>query len=149
MILKVKRLPHCAGIPEYKSDGAAGLDLCAALLNERELFAWDVYHLVPTGVAVQIPQGYEGQIRARSSWGKKLTYFHVGTIDSDYIGEIFCGFIPRRTSEVGSGDFALEIQRGERIGQLIIAPVARCTVQVVADLDETVRGTGGFGSTGR
>ena len=142
--IKLKRLPHGDGLPlpSYASDGAAGLDVVAA---ESLALAPGARHPVATGFAIAIPAGYEVQVRPRS--GLALTHGITclntpGTIDSDYRGEVKVIL-----ANLGAEPFA--IVRGERIAQLVPAPVLRAAFAEVEDLDETARGAGGFGSTGR
>jgi dUTP pyrophosphatase len=129
--------------PTYASDGAAGADLRAAL--ERPLVvAPGERILVPTGLVLEIPKGFEGQVRARSGLALKkgLALANgVGTIDADYRGEV--GVLV-----VNLGSEPVALARGDRIAQLVIAPVARATFEEAADLVDTARGAGGFGSTG-
>jgi len=130
--------------PQYESDGAAGMDIRAFV--EGGLFTLKPMQrtLVATGLSIEIPQGYEMQIRPRSGLALKQGVTMVnapGTIDSDYRGEIGVILI-----NLGETDF--ELRHGERIAQMILAPVTRCTWVVVDGLDETNRGAGGFGSTG-
>ncbi len=144
----VRRLPHGEGLPlpRAQTDGAAGMDLVAALpedapvtLAPRERIA------VPTGLELAIPPGYEGQVRPRSGLAFKhgLTVVNApGTIDSDYRGEV-------KVLLINLGADPVEIARGERIAQLVIAPVTVADLITVEKLDETARGIGGFGSTGR
>lgn len=144
--LLVKMLSPRATLPAYQSAGAAGLDLSACLPtdSERITLAPGEITLVPTGLAVAIPQGFEGQVRARSGLATKHGIGlpnAPGTIDSDYRGEL-------KVAVINFSSKAFEITHGLRIAQLVIAPVARAAICVVADLDETARGSGGFGSTG-
>jgi dUTP pyrophosphatase len=147
-VIRVHRLPHAEGLPlpEYQSDRAAGMDLIAALAEEETLFLpMGERALVPTGLTMEIPQGFEGQIRPRS--GIALTYGVTvlnspGTIDADYRGEV-------KVLLANLGLETFTIERGARIAQLIIAPVSRASFELVAELDESPRGGGGFGSTGR
>lgn len=146
--IAVRRLPHGEGLPlpRAQTDGAAGMDLVAALpadapvtLAPRERAA------VPTGLELAIPPGYEGQVRPRSGLAFKhgLTVVNApGTIDSDYRGEV-------KVLLINLGADPVEIARGERIAQLVIAPVTVADLITVEKLDETTRGIGGFGSTGR
>jgi dUTP pyrophosphatase len=139
-------LPHGEGLelPSYATPGSAGCDLRAAV-GEPLPLAPGARCLVPTGIAVAIPAGFEGQVRMRSGLALKkgLSLLNgPGTIDSDYRGEI--GVI---LANLGSEPVTIE--RGERIAQLVIAPVARARLEKVAELPETSRHTGGFGSTGR
>ena len=139
----VKRLPHGEGLelPKYATDGAAGMDVLAA---EDVTIASGARHAVATGLAVAIPAGYEIQVRPRSGLALKhgITVPNTpGTIDSDYRGELKVILI-----NLGNEPFA--IARGDRVAQLVLAPVTQAAWNEVADLDETDRGTGGFGSTG-
>ncbi len=141
-------LPHFDGLqlPAYETDGSAGMDVRAAVPeNEPVVLAPGARAMVPTGLSVAIPQGYEIQVRPRSGLAAKhgLTCLNTpGTIDSDYRGEI-------KVILVNLGQEAFTIQRGERIAQLVLAPVTRLAWQAVDSLDQTARGAGGFGSTGR
>ena len=146
MPLRVKRLPHAEGLPlpSYATDGSAGLDLCAAVAEPLRLGPGE-RALVPTGLILHIPDGYEGQVRARSGLALRSGLGMVnapGTIDSDYRGEVAVILINWGTEPHTVG-------RGDRIAQLVIAPVARVEVQEVSGVDTTVRGEGGFGHTGR
>ena len=139
----IKRLPHGAGLalPAYATAGAAGMDVVAA---EDCTIAPGARHAVATGFALAIPQGYEIQVRPRSGLALKhgITVPNTpGTIDSDYRGELKVILINH-----GSEDFA--IARGDRIAQLVLAPVTQAVWSEVEELDETDRGSGGFGSTG-
>lgn len=139
------RLPHAADIPlpAYASDGAAGLDLCAANDAPIRLDPSDRV-LVPTGFAIRLPDLHEAQIRPRSGLAAKygITVANTpGTIDSDYRGEI-------KIILINLGTDAFIIQRGMRIAQMVIAPVIQCQITEIDSLDSTARGTGGFGSTG-
>jgi dUTP pyrophosphatase len=139
-------LPHGEGLPlpEYKSAGAAGCDLRAALETELTI-APGGRSLVPTGIALAIPEGYEGQVRMRSGLAIEsgLALLNApGTIDSDYRGEI-------RVLIANLAAEAATIRRGDRIAQLVFAPVARARFSRVEALPQTTRGAGGFGSTGR
>ena len=141
--VEVKRLPHGEGLalPGYATHGAAGMDVLAA---ENVALAPGARHAVATGLAMAIPPGYEIQVRPRSGLALKhgITVPNTpGTIDSDYRGELKVIMI-----NLGAEDFA--IQRGDRIAQLVLAPVVQAAWQEVAELDETARGAGGFGSTG-
>ncbi|WP_036262561.1 dUTP diphosphatase [Methylocapsa aurea] len=140
-------LPHGAGLPlpAYQSAGAAGLDLLAAVPPEAKIIlAPGGRHLVPTGIALEIPESHEAQIRPRSGLALKsgVTVLNApGTIDSDYRGEIGVLLI-------NLGDAPFEIVRGARIAQLVVAPVTRAALCEVLVLAETARGGAGFGSTG-
>ncbi len=143
----VRRLPHGAGLPlpAYQSAGAAGLDLVAAVAADSKIVIEPgARHLVPTGLALQLPEGFEAQVRPRSGLAlvHGVTVLNApGTIDCDYRGEINV-----LLANFGSEPF--EVSRGLRIAQLIVAPVVHATLTVVQELDGTLRGTGGFGSTG-
>jgi len=147
MKVSLKRLPHGEGLPApaYASAGAAGLDLHAALAPGQKLVLEPgARDLVPTGFCIAVPAGFEAQVRPRSG----LALNHgvgvlnaPGTIDSDYRGEI-------KVLLVNLGAQPFEIERGVRIAQMVISPVAHATLVEVDDLDETARGAGGFGSTG-
>jgi dUTP pyrophosphatase len=146
--VRVLRLPHGEGLPlpSYQSKHAAGLDLVAAVPREQpvKLLA-GARALVPTGFVLELPPGYEGQVRPRSGLASKhgLTVLNSpGTIDADYRGEIMVLLV-----NLGSETF--RVQRGDRIAQLVIAPVASVEVVAVEALAETERGQGGFGSTGQ
>ena len=131
-------------LPAYQTAGAAGADLCAAIAEPLTLQPLQ-RALVPTGLALAIPAGFEGQVRPRSGIAVKrgLTVPNApGTIDSDYRGELFVAL-------VNLDPEPQTIVRGERIAQLVIAPVVQAQFAVVAALDSTDRGAGGFGSTGR
>ena len=130
-------------IPEYKTAGAAGADLCA-LLDAPLTIPAGKFAMVPTGLFFEIPQGYEVQVRPRSGLAAKngITVLNTpGTIDSDYRGEIKVILI-----NLGNADFT--INSGDRIAQMIIAPVIQAKFEITDSLSETERGTGGFGSTG-
>lgn len=139
----VMRLPHGEGLdlPVYATAGAAGMDVVSA---EDVTIAPGMRHAVATGLAMAIPEGYEIQVRPRSGLALKhgITVPNTpGTIDSDYRGELKVILINH-----GGSDFA--IRRGDRVAQLVLAPVTRASWREVETLDETARGTGGFGSTG-
>lgn len=139
----VKRLPHFAGLelPGYATDGAAGMDVLAA---ENVTLAPGGRHAVATGLAVAIPHGFEIQVRPRSGLALKhgISVPNTpGTIDSDYRGEL-------KVIVINHGAETFAIHRGDRIAQLVLAPVTRASWLPVDELDETARGEGGFGSTG-
>lgn len=143
--VRVLRLPHGRELPfpEPASPGSAGCDLRAAIEGERRLAPGE-RALVPTGIALEIPPGHEGQVRPRSG----LALHHgitvansPGTIDSDYRGEV-------QVILVNLGSEPFRIARGDRIAQLVVAPVTRAAFEEVEELGETERGGGGFGSTG-
>ncbi|MGN6817547.1 MAG: dUTP diphosphatase [Sphingomonas sp.] len=142
--IAVKRLPHGDGLPlpTYATAGAAGMDVVAA---EALTLAPGARHAVATGFAIAIPEGYEVQVRPRSGLALKhgVTCLNTpGTIDHDYRGEV-------KVILANLGDQPFDIARGDRIAQLVPAPVQRAALDEVAELDETDRGSGGFGSTGR
>jgi dUTP pyrophosphatase len=143
----ITRLPHAEGIPlpAYETAQAAGMDLRAAVPEGEPLVLRPGdRHPVPTGLAFALPPGFEGQVRPRSGLAAKagVTCLNTpGTIDADYRGEVKVILINH-----GPEDFT--IRRGDRIAQLVIAPVVQATWTEVDSLDETVRGAGGFGSTG-
>ncbi|NOR61740.1 MAG: dUTP diphosphatase [Rhodobacteraceae bacterium] len=131
-------------LPQYESDGAAGMDIRAFVEGGSFTFKPMQRFLVPTGLAIEIPHGFEMQIRPRSGLALKhgITMVNApGTIDSDYRGEVGVVLI-----NLGESDF--ELRHGERIAQMVLAPVTRCTWINVEELEETRRGVGGFGSTG-
>ena len=141
--VQVKRLNNGAGLPlpGYASDGAAGMDVCAA---EGLTLKVGRRHAVATGLSFAIPHGYEVQVRPRSGLALKhgITCLNTpGTIDSDYRGEV-------KVILANLGDEDFVIQRGDRIAQLVVAPVTHAAMIEVETLDDTARGTGGFGSTG-
>ena len=142
--IAITRLPHGEGLPlpSYASDGAAGLDVVAA---EEFTLAPGARHAVATGFAIAIPPGYEVQVRPRSGLALKngITCLNTpGTIDCDYRGEV-------KVILANLGAEPFEVKRGERIAQLVPAPVLRAEFAEVDSLDDTSRGAGGFGSTGR
>lgn len=147
MRVRIVQLDHAQGLPlpKYESKGAAGLDLLAAIDTQSPVtLAPGARALVPTGLALEIPSGYEGQVRPRS--GLALNYGITvlnspGTIDSDYRGEV--GVV---LANLGHAPF--EIRRGDRIAQLIFAPVAHANLVAAKSISTTSRGAGGFGSTG-
>lgn len=147
LTLPIVRLPHAQGLdlPAYETAGAAGLDLRAAIPEDRKLILLPGRRmLVPTGLVLELPAGYEGQVRPRSGLALKhgITCLNTpGTIDSDYRGEVQVLLV-----NLGDEDFA--ITRGMRIAQLVIARVARVSVDQRTLSGETTRGSGGFGSTG-
>ena len=146
-VVRMMRLAHSEGLtlPDYQTAGAAGLDLFAAIPDTKPLTLRPGGRaLVPTGIAIALPAGYEGQVRPRSGLATRhgLTILNApGTIDADYRGEI-------QVVLANLGNEDVTITRGMRIAQLVIAPVARAQIVEVASLDETVLGSGGFGSTG-
>lgn len=145
IVVPVRVLPHGEGLelPAYATEGSAGCDLRAAVA-EPIVLAPGARALVPTGIAVAIPEGYEGQVRMRSGLAIRhgLTLVNgPGTIDADYRGEI-------RVILGNLGSEPFPISRGDRIAQLVVAPVARARLEKVEELPGTKRHDGGFGSTG-
>jgi dUTP pyrophosphatase len=144
VVVRVTLEPHAFAAPEYQTEHAAGMDLHAAIEDAVTLEPGEVA-AIPTGLRLEIPAGYEGQIRGRSG----LAARHAigvpnapGTIDADYRGEV-------KVLLVNWGRAPFAVRRGERIAQLVIAPVARASLQIVTELSVTGRGEGGFGHTGR
>ena len=141
-------LPHGKGLelPEHKTAGSAGLDLRAALPESEPLTLNSLERVaVPTGLRIAIPDGFEGQVRPRSGSAFRLGLTVVnapGTIDSDYRGEL-------KVLLINLGSEVIELSRGQRIAQLVIAPIQRSRLIKVDVLDDTERGGGGFGSTGQ
>ena len=141
--VRIKRLPHGQGLdlPAYATEGAAGMDIVSA---EDVTLAPGARHAVATGLSVAIPAGYEIQVRPRSGLALKhgISVPNTpGTIDSDYRGEL-------KVILINHGAEPFAIARGDRVAQLVLAPVTQAAWNEVADLDETERGAGGFGSTG-
>ena len=145
--VSVKRLPHGDGLalPAYQSEGASGLDLLAAVPADTPLVIAPGRHVaVPTGIALALPPGTEGQVRPRSGLALRhgVTVLNApGTVDADYRGEV-------QVLLVNHGAEPVTITRGMRIAQLVIASVTQVRLIDVAELDDTRRGAGGFGSTG-
>ncbi|MCA6125943.1 dUTP diphosphatase [Bradyrhizobium sp. WSM 1704] len=146
--VEVHQLPHGDDLllPAYQTTDAAGLDLLAAVPQSAPLMLLPGrYEMVPTGLTIALPPGYEAQVRPRSGLAAKhgITVLNApGTIDADYRGEI-------NVLLINHGQAAFQIRRGERIAQLVIAPVTRAELVPVDVLPTTARGSGGFGSTGR
>jgi dUTP pyrophosphatase len=146
--VQVHRLPHADGLPlpSYETAHAAGMDLRAAIDDALPIvLAPGQRALIPTGLCIALPEGYEAQIRPRSGLAAKhgITCLNTpGTIDADYRGEV-------KVILINLGQEAFPIRRGERIAQMLVAPVTRAAWVEVENLDETERGAGGFGSTGR
>jgi dUTP pyrophosphatase len=142
--LGIKRVgPLHVPLPAYQTAGAAGLDLCAAL-SEPVVLAPGQHRLFPTGICVEIPDGFEGQVRPRSGLALRhgITVLNSpGTVDSDYRGELGVVLI-------NHGPVPVEIKPLERVAQLVIAPVVRVQLDIVATLSDTDRAAGGYGSTG-
>jgi dUTP pyrophosphatase len=143
----IKRLPHGRGLPlpAYQSEHAAGLDLVAALQADAGVILEPgARALIPTGLAIELPSGYEAQVRPRSglALGFGVTVLNSpGTIDADYRGEI--GVIL-----INLGSHPFEVKRGARIAQLVVSRAERLTIEESGALEDTVRGSAGFGSTG-
>jgi dUTP pyrophosphatase len=142
--LRIKRVgPVSVPLPRYQTNGSAGLDLCAAL-ERPVVLAPGARHLVPTGLCLELPEGFEAQVRPRSGLALKagVTVLNApGTIDSDYRGEVGVVLI-------NHGAEAFEIQPLQRIAQLVVAAVVRAELEVVEALSATERAAGGYGSTG-
>ena len=146
--IALKRLPHGEGLPlpAYETTPAAGMDLRAAVPEDEPLtLRPGDRHAVPTGLSMAIPPGFEGQVRPRSGLAFRdgvTTLNSPGTVDADYRGEV-------KVILINLGEEDVVIRRGERIAQLVIAPVVQAAWAEVDSLEETARGEGGFGSTGR
>ena len=143
-VLKIQRLEHNRILPEYKTPGAAGMDLCAAISEPIELKPLE-RRLIPTGLKIELEHGYEAQVRPRSGLSIKhgITLINcVGTVDEDYRGEV-CVPLVNVSNE------AYTIQPDERIAQMVIAKYEQAEIEVVTELSDTARGEGGFGSTGK
>jgi dUTP pyrophosphatase len=146
--LEMQQLPHGKDLPlpAYQSADAAGLDLVAAVADEAPVTLGPGKHaLIPTGLVIALPKGYEAQVRPRSGLAAKhgITVLNApGTIDADYRGEVGVLLI-------NHGDAPFTVKRGERIAQMVIAPVTHMELTAVTSLSGTDRGSGGFGSTGR
>lgn len=143
--LRIQRLPHAEGLefPAYQTSGSSGMDLRAAIEESIPIGSGEGA-VIPTGLKMEIPIGYEGQVRTRSGLAAShgLTVLNSpGTIDADYRGEV-------KVILMNLGDETVNIDRGDRIAQLVIAPVTRVMIAEVDEVDETSRGEGGFGSTG-
>lgn len=144
MILKIERLTHNKVLPEYKTDGAAGMDLCAAISEPVTLKPLE-RKLIPTGLKIELEHGYEAQVRPRSGLSIKhgITLINcIGTIDEDYRGEVCIPMVNISNEEY-------TILPDERIAQMVIAKYEQAKIEVVTELTETSRGEGGFGSTGK
>ena len=144
MILKIYRMAHNKFVPEYKTEGAAGMDLCAAIDKPITLKPLE-RTLIPTGLKIELEHGYEAQIRPRSGLSIKhgITLINcVGTVDEDYRGEVCVAVVNLSNDEY-------TIQPDERVAQMVIARVEQAKLEVVTELSETARGAGGFGSTGK
>ena len=145
--LDIMRLPHGQDLPlpHYETEGAAGLDLLAAVPEDAPLsLAPGARALVPCGIVIALPEGHEGQVRPRSGLALKhgISVLNApGTIDCDYRGEV-------SVLLVNHGERAFEVRRGLRIAQLVVAPISRVAPREAASLSSTARGAGGYGSTG-
>ena len=140
----IKKLDTAVKLPEYKTDGASGMDL-VAFLKDAVIVKPKTSSLIPTGISVAFSKNYEIQIRPRSGLAAKnnITVLNTpGTIDSDYRGEI-------KVIIYNHGDTNFIINNGDRIAQMILCPVIKMTLEETNDLPETIRGEGGFGSTGK
>ena len=148
MNIHIRRLPHADGLPlpSYETAHAAGMDLRAAVPDDAPVVLQPAsWAMIPTGLCIAVPEGFEAQARPRSGLAAKhgITCLNSpGTIDADYRGEL-------KVILINHGPEPFTIRRGERIAQLVIAPVARAEWVEVSELDDTPRGAGGFGSTGR
>jgi len=143
-VLRIERLAHNKVLPEYKTEGAAGMDLCAAIEEPIELKPLE-RKLISTGLKIELEHGYEAQIRPRSGLSIKhgITLINcVGTIDEDYRGEVCVPIV-----NVSNEPYTIEPQ--ERIAQMVISKVEQAKIEVVTQLSDTARGEGGFGSTGK
>ena len=144
--VSIKRLEHASDLPlpAYQTSQSAGMDLCAAISTDVVIES-GAYTMVPTGFAIALPSGFEAQVRPRSGLAAKngVTVLNTpGTIDADYRGEISVILI-------NHGKTAFTVTRGMRIAQLVVAPVRTVMLEEKENLDDTARGAGGFGSTGR
>jgi dUTP pyrophosphatase len=146
--IDVQQLPHAEGLalPAYQSSHAAGLDLLAAVPEQTPMVLAPGQHaMIPTGLVIALPEGFEAQVRPRSGLAAKhgVTVLNSpGTVDADYRGEINVLLV-----NLGAAPFT--IRRGERIAQMVVAPVTRVELVPATSLSSTDRGSGGFGSTGR
>ena len=143
--VRIQRLPHAHGLPAYATPGSAGLDIAAAVAGDEPMeLAPGARALVPTGLRLAVPEGFEAQIRPRSGLALRhglMLPNSPGTIDSDYRGEL-------QIIVMNAGSEPVRIERGMKIAQLVVQPVPRVAWQECAELDATERGEGGFGSTG-
>lgn len=142
--LKIEKMPHCNELPQYQTAGSAGMDIRAAI--EQPVTVGPLERmLIPTGIKIELPHGYEAQIRPRSGMAIKhgITMINSpGTIDEDYRGEV-------KIAVVNISNTAYTIEPGERIAQMVIAKVEQPEIVPVVSVSETLRGAGGFGSTGK
>ncbi|MBR1583826.1 MAG: dUTP diphosphatase [Spirochaetales bacterium] len=144
VVVKVQLISDGARLPVYGSSQAAGADLCACLGNQSLTIEPHRWAMVPTGIAIALPVGYEAQVRPRSGLAAKkgITVLNSpGTVDSDYRGEV-------KVILINHSDESFVINDGDRIAQMVIARHESASFEVVSSLDETERGSGGFGSTG-
>lgn len=148
MNIRIRRLPHSEGLPlpAYETAHAAGMDLRAAVPDGEPIVLQPAsWAMVPTGLCIAVPEGHEAQVRPRSGLAAKhgVTCLNSpGTVDADYRGEL-------KVILINHGPEAFTIRRGERIAQMVICPVVQAVWSEVEALDDTARGAGGFGSTGR
>lgn len=148
MNIRIRRLPHSEGLPlpAYETAHAAGMDLRAAVPDDEPIVLQPAsWAMVPTGLCIAVPEGHEAQVRPRSGLAAKhgVTCLNSpGTVDADYRGEL-------KVILINHGPEAFTIRRGERIAQMVICPVVQAVWSEVEALDDTARGAGGFGSTGR
>jgi dUTP pyrophosphatase len=148
VVVDVRQLPHAEGLalPAYQSADAAGLDLLAAIPHDAPLdLAPGTYAMIPTGLVIALPSGFEAQVRPRSGLAAKhgVTVLNSpGTVDADYRGEV-------NVLLINHGKDTFTIRRGERIAQMVIAPVVQAQLAAATSIAPTARGSGGFGSTGR
>lgn len=141
--VKITKLKEDAQVPQYQTEGAAGMDLCACIDKDIVLKPLE-RQLVPTALKMELPKGYEAQVRPRSGMSVKhgITLVNcVGTIDEDYRGELCVPVINLSSEEY-------TIKNGDRIAQMVISPVTKANIEICAELSSTGRGCGGFGSTG-
>ena len=141
--IQIKRLSTTASIPKYETPGSSGMDVAAHVENNVIIFPGEKA-LVPTGISIAIPIGYEVQIRPRSGLAvkKNITVLNTpGTIDADYRGEI-------KVILINLNDKVFTVEKGLRIAQMVVCPVIQAQLEEVSELDNTHRGKGGFGSTG-
>lgn len=141
--LKIIKLPHNIQIPEYQTEGSSGMDLAAAISDSIELKPLE-RKLIPTGIKIELPKGFEAQIRARSGLSVKhgITLINaIGTIDEDYRGEIKVGVVNLSTEPY-------TIHPNDRIAQMVISKVEKVELEILQELSESTRSSGGFGSTG-
>ena len=143
MKLKITRMEHNKHLPEYKTEGASGMDLYAAIDKEITIKPLERV-LIPTGIKIELPVEYEAQVRARSGLSIKhgITLINaIGTIDSDYRGEICVGLV-----NISNEEYTINPE--DRIAQLVIMPIEKAQIEVTDELSDSERGEGGFGSTG-